>query len=243
MTQAEGVRRRCRVLLCTLALLLPSSHGLAQAMEDNLVKDRFENFNRAMFAVNEVLDTYALRPVARGYDAVTPLPVRAGVGNLFANVGDVWNGANSALQGKFEAAGSGLARLLINSTLGIFGLFDVASEMGIERHDEDFGQTLAVWGVGDGPYLYLPVIGSRTTRDLGGWAVDSYVDPVSRLDPDAVRWGTSTLRLVDLRAGLLPADKMLDEAALDKYAYVRDAYLQRRRSLIYDGRPPRQDDY
>ena len=126
--------------------------------------------------------------------------------------------------------------------MGIFGLFDVASELGFERHNEDFGQTLAVWGVDDGPYLFLPLIGSRTTRDFAGWAVDVYTDPLSDIRPGSVRMGAGVLRVVDIRAGLLPADKVLEDAALDKYAYVRDAYLQRRRSLVYDGRPPRLDD-
>lgn len=204
-------------------------------------RDPYEGFNRAMFATNEVIDK-AVKPVAQAYDAGVPLPVKAGVGNFFGNVGDLWTGVNSALQGKGGNAGNDFGRLLVNSTVGIFGLFDVASELGMEKHDEDFGQTLAVWGVGDGGYLYWPIIGPRTLRDTGGFIVDTNVDPVWHIDSIPVRNSAVALRFVDIRASLLPADKVVDEAALDKYSYVRDAYLQRRRSQIYDGRPPRLDD-
>lgn len=220
-----------------LALLLA---GTAVA-EDN-PRDPYEGFNRAMFAVNEVVDQYAAKPVAQVYDKAVPLPVKAGVGNLFSNAGDLWIGVNSALQGKFGDAGIDFGRLLINSTVGIFGLFDVACELGLDKHEEDFGQTLAVWGVGDGGYLFWPVIGPRTVRDTAGWGVDSAADPVWRIRPISVRNSAAALRFVDIRASLLPADKVVEEAALDKYAYIRDAYLQRRRNQIFDGRPPRLDD-
>lgn len=240
MTAMAGfsARAQLRRIFFTMALMLSFS-GALRAQE---VADPFEGFNRSMFSVNEALDKYALRPVAQAYDTVTPLPVKAGVGNFFGNVGELWVGANSALQGKVDDAGAGLARFLINATVGIFGLFDVASELGFERYNEDFGQTLAVWGVGDGPYLFLPLIGPRTSRDFAGWAVDTAVDPVAQIDPASVRTGTNVLRVVDMRAELLPADKVLEEAAIDKYVYVRDAYLQRRNNLIFDGRPPRLDD-
>lgn len=204
--------------------------------------DPYEGFNRAMYSVNEAIDNAVAKPVAKAYDAAVPLPVKAGVGNFFGNAADLWIGANGALQGKFSDAGVDLGRLLINSTVGIFGLFDVASELGLEKHDEDFGQTLAVWGVRDGGYLFWPVLGPRTVRDTAGWAVDSYVDPVWRIRPISARNSMAALRIVDIRAGLLPADKVVEEAALDKYAYIRDAYLQRRRNQIFDGRPPRLDD-
>ena len=240
MTVMAGfsIRRLVGLLAFGGALALAGA-GQVNAQESQ--RDPFEGFNRAMFSANEVLDKYAARPVAQAYDAAVPLPVKASVGNFFGNVGEVWVGANNAMQGKVGDAGTGVARLLINSTVGIFGLFDVASEMGLERYNEDFGQTLAVWGVNDGPYLFFPVIGPRTARDTAGWAVDTWVDPVSFVSPGSVRVGTSVLRFVDIRAGLLPADKLVEEAALDKYAYIRDAYLQRRRNLIHDGRPPRED--
>lgn len=207
----------------------------------NNPKDPYEGFNRAMFAVNEGIDKAVAKPLAKGYDAAVPLPMKAGVGNFFGNVGDLWIGVNDGLQGKPADAGTDIARLLINSTVGILGLFDVASEMGFDKHDEDFGQTLARWGVGDGGYLFWPIIGSRTVRDTGGFLVDSYADPVRwGIEDIPVRNSAYFVRFVDVRASLLPADKVVEEAALDKYAYIRDAYLQRRRSQIFDGNPPKQ---
>lgn len=205
-------------------------------------RDPYEGFNRTMFSVNEAVDKYAAKPVAQVYDKAVPLPVKAGLGNFFGNTADLWIGVNSALQGKFGDAGIDVSRLLINSTVGIFGLFDVASELGLEKHDEDAGQTLAVWGVGDGGYLFWPILGPRTVRDTAGWGIDSYADPVWRVRPIASRNSMVAARFVDIRASLLPADKVIDEAALDKYAYIRDAYLQRRRNQIFDGRPPRLED-
>lgn len=221
-----------------LASLLAA--GVVSADENP--RDPYEGFNRRMYAVHETLDAALLKPVATGYDRAVPLPVKAGAGNFFSNIGEAWTGANNLLQGKPGDAGGDLARLLVNSTLGIFGLFDVASELGLEKHDEDFGQTLAVWGVGSGGYLFWPLIGPRTVRDTAGFAADVMVDPVGHLDSIRVRNSLRAVRLVDVRAGLLPADKVVDEAALDKYAYIRDAYLQRRNNQIYDGRPPRHDD-
>ena len=209
----------------------------------NNPKDPYEGFNRAMFSVNEGIDTVVAKPLAKGYDAVAPLPVKAGVGNFFGNVGDLWGGVNNTLQGKVGDGASDISRLLINSTIGIFGLFDVASEMGLEKHDEDFGQTLGRWGVGDGGYVFLPILGPRTLRDTGGWIVDAYADPVRwGIEDIPVRNSTHFVRFVDIRASLLPSDKVVEEAALDKYAYIRDAYLQRRRSQIYDGHPPKNID-
>lgn len=231
--------RVCGKMLAIGCLLLAAAGNVAA--ESN-PRDPYESFNRTMFSVNEAVDKYALRPVAQVYDKAAPLPVKAGVGNFFGNAGDLWIGANNLLQGKVADAGLDIGRLLINSTIGIFGLFDVASELGLEKHDEDFGQTLAVWGVGDGPYLFWPVIGPRSVRDTAAWGVDTYIDPVRRVYPIALRNGMTAVRVVDIRAGLLPADKVVEEAALDKYAYIRDAYLQRRRNQIFDGRPPRLDD-
>ncbi len=226
-----------RMLAAGLLLSMASVAGA----EDN-PRDPYESINRKMFAVNETMDAYLVRPAAVAYDAATPLPVKAGVGNFFGNIGDFWGGVNNALQGKFTDAGSDLGRLVINMTLGIFGLFDVASEMGFEKHDEDFGQTLAVWGVGEGPYFFWPVIGPRSLRDTAGWAADIYADPVAGVEHVANRNSLMALRFVDIRSSLLPADKVVDEASLDKYAYLRDAYFQRRRNQIFDGRPPRTVD-
>lgn len=235
---ASRIRGALRLTLGALVVAFTCSGAVA----DGNPNDPYEGFNRPMFAVNEVIDKYAAKPAAQVYDNAVPLPVKASVGNFFGNAGDLWIGVNSALQGKFGDAGIDLGRLLINSTVGIFGLFDVASELGLERHDEDFGQTLAVWGVDGGGYLFWPVIGPRNVRDTVGFVVGTYADPVMYVRPVSVRNSMAALRFVDVRASLLPSDRVIDEAALDKYAYIRDAYLQRRRNQIFDGRPPRLDD-
>ena len=237
MRKTSSIASTCRAVLAA-GLFVAGGAAFAEGNP----RDPYEGFNRGMFAVNEVVDKYAAKPVAQAYDRVAPLPVKAAVGNFFGNAGEMWVGVNSALQGKFANAGIDFGRLLINSTVGIFGLFDVASELGLERHDEDFGQTLAVWGVGDGGFVFLPGLGPRTLRDAAGWGVDFTADPVRFFSPAGTRDGATIVRFVDIRASLLPSDKVVEEAALDKYAYIRDAYLQRRRSQIYDGRPPRLDD-
>ena len=203
--------------------------------------DPWERANRATFAFNETLDAWIVKPLAKGYDFVMPTPARAGVSNFFGNVEDLWIGLNNFLQGKPADAVSDVGRVLINSTMGIGGLIDVASPMGLEKHNEDFGQTLAVWGVGNGPYVVMPIFGPKTLRDSGGFVVDYFADPLNQVNPEHARYGFSLVHLMDIRAGLLPAEKVLDSAALDKYDYLRSAYLQRRRSLIFDGSPPREE--
>lgn len=205
-------------------------------------KDPYEGFNRAMFGINEGIDTVIAKPLAKTYEVITPLPVKASVGNFFGNAGDLFVGINNGLQGKGRDGASDIARLLINSTIGILGLFDVASEIGFEKHNEDFGQTFARWGMGNGGYLFFPIIGPRTVRDTAGFVFDSYADPVYYIQRIPTRNSAVALRTIDIRAGLLPSDKVVEEAALDKYSYIRHAYLQRRRSLIYDGNPPKLED-
>ena len=205
-------------------------------------KDPLEGFNRAVFSFNEGLDKVAIKPAAQAYEAAVPLPGRTGIANFFGNIGDLWIGVNNLLQGKPVEAAGDLGRVLINSTVGIAGLFDVATEMGLEKHEEDFGQTLGRWGVGGGPYFVWPIIGPRTARDSLGFGVDAVADPVGYLGNVPARNSLYGTRLVDTRASLLPAEKAINEASLDKYAYIRDAYLQRRRSVIYDGNAPRLDD-
>ena len=152
----------------------------------------------------------------------------------------MWTALNNLLQGKVGDAASDVGRVLVNTTVGIGGVFDVASEMGLQKHDEDLGQTLGKWGVGDGPYFYWPIIGPRTTRDTFGWVADTAADPVWHVDEIDVRNTLVGVRFIDMRASLLPTDKVIEEAAFDKYSYIRDAYLQHRRSEIYDGNPPRE---
>lgn len=205
-------------------------------------KDPIEGFNRAMFAFNEGLDTVLIKPVAQGYDTVLPTPVKTGVTNFFGNIADLFIGVNNLLQGKADQAVSDLGRVAINSTIGILGLFDVATEAGLEKHEEDFGQTFGRWGMGDGAYVVIPVFGPRTVRDTAGLVLDVAVDPVGNVDHVTTRNSLLALRMIDTRADLLPADKVVEEAALDKYSYVRDGYLQRRRNLVHDGNPPREID-
>lgn len=205
-------------------------------------KDPIEGFNRAMFAFNEGLDAAIIKPVATGYEAVLPSPIRTGVTNFFSNIEDVFIGVNNLLQGKLPQAASDLGRVVINTTIGLLGVLDIASDAGLEKHDEDFGQTFGRWGVGNGAYVVLPLFGSRTARDTVGLILDSAVDPVREHKPRGARDAAVVLRLVNKRANFLAADKVVEEAALDKYSYMRDAYLQRRRNLIHDGNPPREPE-
>lgn len=203
-------------------------------------RDPLEPMNRAVYRFNEVVDEAVAKPVALAYRDLVPEPVRGWVRNFFGNIGDVFIGANNILQGK---VGDGLQdwfRVAVNTVLGPFGINDWASEMGIEKHNEDFGQTFGWWGFGPGPYLVLPILGSSTVRDALGTGLDMYADPVGAVDPTRLRNAMVATRLVGARADLLDASRILDEAALDKYTFQRDAYLQRRRSLVYDGRPPRE---
>jgi phospholipid-binding lipoprotein MlaA len=201
-------------------------------------RDPIEGFNRAMYGIHDGIDTVLLKPVATGYAAVTPDPVQTGITNFFANISDLMTSANSLLQGKPKDAASDLGRLLVNSTVGVLGFFDVATDMGLEKHDEDFGQTMGVWGVGEGAYVFLPLLGPRNVRDAAGIYVDIWFDPVNYIDHVPTRNSIWAIRIVNLRANLLPADKVVEEAALDKYSYIRDAYLQNRRNMVYDGNPP-----
>jgi phospholipid-binding lipoprotein MlaA len=204
--------------------------------------DPAEGFNRAVFAFNESFDSVVLRPVAVGYETVLPTPVRTGVSNVFSNVADLFVAANSLLQGKPADAVNDAARFVFNSTFGILGIFDVATEMGLEKHEEDFGQTFGRWGAEPGPYLMLPVLGPRDVRDAAGLVFDLYLDPVGNIGHVPTRNTLTAVRLVNDRASLLAADQIIEAAALDKYSYLRDGYLQRRRSLVFDGRPPREPE-
>lgn len=232
VTFASSASRLAAVLLLATALSGCATSGNP--------KDPIEGFNRAMFAFNEGVDTVIIKPVAQGYDAVMPDPVRTGVTNFFGNIADFFIGVNNLLQGKPDQAVGDLGRVLVNSTVGILGVVDVASGMGLEKHEEDFGQTFGRWGVGDGAYVVLPIFGPHSVRDTAGLVLDMAADPVGNLDHVATRNTLTVLRLVDTRADLLPADKVIEEAALDKYSYVRDGYLQRRRNQVHDGNAPRE---
>ncbi len=228
-----------RVLLLTA--LLSAATGCASTVERD-PRDPWEPLNRGIYNFNDKLDAYVARPVATGYQKVVPGEIRERVRNVFSNVGDVFIGVNNFLQGKFEDGVSDWARFAFNTTIGLFGLHDVATDMGYEKHNEDFGQTFGRWGAPTGPYLILPLLGSSDVRDGIGWGFDFYTDPLNETEPFAVHWGLVTLRLIQTRADLLDASRILEEAALDKYVFQRDAYLQRRRSLVYDGQPPREKE-
>lgn len=202
-------------------------------------RDPLEPLNRAIYHFNDGVDHLLLQPAAEVYRGVLPPIVRTGVSNFFSNINDVLVALNNLLQGKVQNAASDAGRVIVNSTIGLLGVVDVASKMGLEKHDEDFGQTLGYWGFGDGPYVVLPFFGPSNFRDAAGRVVDFYSDPVTYVNPPHDRnilWGT---RIVSRRAELLGATQVLETAALDPYAFVRDGYLQRRRNLIYDGNPPK----
>jgi phospholipid-binding lipoprotein MlaA len=205
-------------------------------------KDPLEPFNRAMFSFNDAVDGAVIKPVARGYRAVVPGIVRTGVSNVFSNLEDVWTSVNDVLQGKVREGLDDFGRVLINSTLGVAGLFDFASDMGIQKRNEDFGQTLGWWGVDSGAYLVLPILGPSTVRDGVGYLLDTQADLVFQIDGVRAHNSLYATRAISNRANLLDATSIIEEASLDKYAFVREAWLQRRRNLVYDGDPPREKD-
>jgi phospholipid-binding lipoprotein MlaA len=200
--------------------------------------DPIEPWNRGVFAFNEAVDIAVLKPAATAWQAVVPAPVRTGVGNFFDNLHDVWSAANLVLQGRFGDGASDLARFGTNTVFGVLGLFDVASELGLERHDEDLGQTLGRWGVEPGAYIVWPVFGPSTLRDTTDIPFNVAISPANLVSPEGLSYALTGARLVNNRADLLKTTGLLDQIALDKYTFIRDAYLQRRRNLVYDGNPP-----
>jgi phospholipid-binding lipoprotein MlaA len=195
-----------------------------------------------IFNINDSLDRAVIRPVAQTYVDVVPRLVRNGVSNFFGNISDAFSAINNALQGKREPLGNDLGRVLVNSTFGIGGIFDIASEAGIEKYNEDFGQTLGWWGLGPGPYLVIPILGPSDVRDAVGLGVHAYIDPINQVTPPENMWELIVLRGIDTRASLLGTEDLISGAALDKYTFIRSAYLQRRKNLVYDGKPPKDED-
>jgi len=219
-----------------LSLLLALT-GCAQTGE---VKDPLEPMNRKIHSFNNFFDRWLLKPVAKGYVLVVPKPARSGVSNFFDNLLYPTVIINQFLQGKGKNGGRDTARFLTNTTLGIGGLFDVASRWGLDKHDEDFGQTFAVWGLPRGPYLVLPFLGPATPQSALGDLAGIYTYPPTYLDDDTLRWSLFGLRTVDFRARLLKSEEMLTG---DRYLFIRDAYLQRREFLIRDGEPQETDPF
>ena len=227
-------QRHRHFLLGAAALLVPAA-ALAGDPADADPRDPWEGYNRAVYAFNDGLDSVLLKPAAQAYDAVVPEPVDQGVSNFFANLGEVGNFANGLLQAKPGESARALARLAINSTVGLLGLFDVATGLGIERSEEDFGQTLGAWGAGPGPYFVLPVLGPSTVRDALAQPVDFATDPVSWLDNPGARNAALAAEAVDHRADLLETEAAVEDLTADQYALVRNAYLDRRRYEVSDG--------
>lgn len=217
-------------------MLVVSMTGCATTGGDP--RDPFESYNRAVFSFNDKLDEVAIKPAAEAYRATLPRFVQTGVSNFFGNLGDLWIAANNYMQGKFENGVTDTMRFAVNSTLGIFGVLDIATEAGLPKHSEDFGQTLGKWGVQAGPYFVLPLLGPSTVRDALVTPVDLAADGWAYVSGQPWTAAGSVVRVVDLRARALDASNLLEEAALDRYVFVRDAYLQRRQSRVYDGEVP-----
>lgn len=220
---------------------LGSGPGSAASLEDEETWDPLEPFNRAMFTFNEKFDGWLLKPTAKGYDFIFPSSVKRSVHNFFSNLIQPRVAVNDLLQGKGKQSARDLGRFVVNSTAGVLGLFDVARHVGLEAsEEEDWGQTFAVWGVRGGPYFVWPIIGPRYLRDTVGFGFDWLSNPVTYVQDPYTSWGLWGLDIVDMRARFLPADKVLKQAAGDdKYVFIREAYRQRRRNLIYDGNPPK----
>ncbi len=229
-------RGALRLGVLTLGLLLA---GCATGPQANPA-DPLEPWNRGAYQFNDALDRGVLKPVATAYQDTVPELVRRGVSNFFANLGDAWTTVNSVLQLKGQAAGESFTRFWVNTFMGLGGVLDVASEMQIPRHNEDFGQTLGHWGVGSGPYLVIPLLGPSTLRDTAALPVDFQGNLVSQIDDVSVRNTLTATRLVNARANLLKQEGLMEGAALDKYTLMRDVYLQYRRNLVYDGNPPEE---
>jgi phospholipid-binding lipoprotein MlaA len=204
-------------------------------------KDPFEGYNRAMFTFNDKVDTVVLKPTATAYKRVVPGFIQTGVNNFFGNLSDVWTAANQFLQGRPANGVNDVTRVALNTTFGLGGLIDVASASGLRKHNEDFGQTLGVWGVSSGPYLILPILGPSTLRDTVALPLDRKADPWNYKDPVHVRNIGTAVYVVDQRAVLLDASNLLEEAALDRYEFIRDGFMQRRESRVQDGKEEKED--
>ena len=228
--------RHFPVLLLTVAMLLTSACSTVSAPDKH---DPWESFNRSVYTFNDGFDRHIGRPVAQAYRDYTPNTVQTGVNNFFNNLNDVVVFANDLLQFKFEQAAQDFSRLAFNTTVGLLGLIDVSTPMGLPKHNEDFGQTMATWGVGNGPYLVLPFLGPSTVRDASGMVADWEVQPVSSISDNTTRWSLIILYAIDTRASLLEATKLMEKSGIDPYVFMRNAYYQHRESLIYDGNPPK----
>jgi len=204
-------------------------------------RDPLESMNRSVFGFNEVVDRAVLKPVATVYRDATPQLVQKGVRNFFNNLEDVWSAFNNAIQLRGQDTSDSIGRVMINSTIGLLGVIDVASDLNIDRHPANFGLTLGRWGVKSGPYVVLPLLGPSTLRDTAALPIDFKGSLVGNVNDPGTRNALTALDVVRIRAGFLSAGEVVDEAALDKYSFMRDAYLQRRLNQVYDGDPPQEE--
>lgn len=236
--------RRCSLVLGLLVLaLVQGCASVHNRVKGDDPRDPLEPLNRQVHAFNDQVDKVLARPLAQAYVEVVPALVRTGVGNVLSNLRDVWTVANAALQFKPQMAAETLMRVQVNTFFGLGGLFDVASEMRMAHHKEDFGQTLGHWGVPSGPYLVLPLLGPSSVRDGLAQVLDTRGDATRQFSDSQTRTGLTVLRVVDTRASLLQTVDAVRAASLDPYSFVRDAYLQRRRNDVYDGNPPSTFDF
>ena len=229
MKPLKAIYQRCAVVLCLL--LSACATPMAERSDP---RDPYENLNRKVFVVNQVFDQVLLKPVARGYSNYAPNFIQNTVGNFFGNLADVWTAVNNFLQGKPREGIQDTGRVAVNTVFGVAGLADVATKLGFPKHQEDFGQTLGVWGVKPGPYVMLPLFGPSTMRDAVAKPLDLYADPLNLSTRADVEYSLRAMRLVDDRARLLPTTDMIEKVALDPYQFVRDAHFQRREAKVND---------
>jgi phospholipid-binding lipoprotein MlaA len=234
--------RQSNCLRPGLGLLLALSLTGCATATKNDPRDPWEGWNRGVQKFNDTLDDYFMKPVAKGYQWVTPSFVDQGVTNFFSNVDEISVIANDLLQFKLAQSGKDFGRLVVNTTLGLGGFVDVASKLNLPKHNEDLDQTLGAWGLPSGPYLVLPLVGPSTPRGALGLAGDTASNPINWISPAAVPYGSGTLKTMDLRADLLSATKIVDEASVDRYEFIRNAYFQQRNYLIHDGNPPLDEE-
>ncbi len=230
--------RTCRAtIILAVATLVLAGCGTAPTREDPL-----EPFNRAMYSVHEVVDGHVVKPIAETYVKVAPEPLRTGVSNFFGNIDDFITGINNVLQGHATRAGDDFGRVLLNSTFGVGGIFDLASMMGIEKDKQDFGLTFGKWGIPNGPYLFVPLLGPTTFRDGAGLVVRIYANPITYINDVAWRNSIYAVNYLDTRSQLLRSESVLETASLDKYRFLRSAYLRARRYQVYEGKPPPEEE-
>jgi phospholipid-binding lipoprotein MlaA len=228
------LRHHCLRTLALLAvMLLVGGCAMGPTREDP-----FEPMNRVSYRIHTTIDTAVVKPVAQAYVELTPKPIRQAVTNFFGNIDDMFSFVNDVLQGKPDKAGHDLGRVITNTGFGLLGLIDIASDAGIPKGGEDFGQTFGVWGIDQGPYLFIPLFGPTTVRDGSGWLIRGYATPIAHINDAPTRDFLLGLNLLDLRASALQTESLVNQAALDPYTFIRRAYLQRRRYLVYDGQPP-----